>query len=701
MSHSLDTIFKPQSIAVIGAGRNRGSIGHEILHNLVEYGFNGMIFPVNPQATYIRSMKSYRSVLEIPDQVDLAVIVVPSELVPLVIEDCGRKGVKGLVIITAGYSETGPEGKSLEDDLRIRVQKYGMRMIGPNCMGVINTDPEIRMNATFASAQPQRGLIGFMSQSGALGNAILDHATEIHLGLSQFASVGNKVDISGNDLVEYWEHDDSVKLILLYLESFGDPRKFTPMARRITKKKPIIAVKSGRTVAGARAASSHTGALAGLDVGTDALFEAAGVLRVNTVEELFDLAQAFAYQPIPKGDRIAIMSNAGGPGIMAVDACVNQGLEVAKFSEKTLKVLRQVLPAKASFANPLDMIASADEVVYRKVLTLLLNDDGVDAIIVIFVHPITVDAREVANAIVEVRREHAAKPILCCFMGRDTEGSGIDELRRNQLPVYLYPESAVYSLSAMVRYRSIKERPQGKIVQFNDVDKKAAEQYIQNAVDEGREWLTAQEVTGILKAYKFPLPKTQLVSSADKAVKAAATIGYPVVLKALSPELIHKTDMGAVRVDIRSAEELKNTFADMKKRLQGIKGVGFLVQEMVKGGRETVMGMVTDPIFGPLVMFGLGGVFVEVMKDVSFRIHPLSDRDADDMICSLRAAKFLTGFRGEPPVNRKKLVELLLRLSQLISDFDVIREMDINPILAFPEAEKCVAVDARIAIHTV
>jgi acetyltransferase len=699
MGNSLDSIFKPQSIAVVGAGRDKGSIGHEILHNLVEFGFNGMIFPVNPNATYIRSMKSFKSVLEIPDEVDLAVIVVPSELVPLVIEDCGRKGVKGIVLITAGYSETGPEGKKLEDDLKSRVQEYGMRLIGPNCMGVINTDPDVRMNATFASAQPQRGIIGFMSQSGALGNAILDHATEIHLGLSHFVSVGNKVDIGGNDLLEYWECDDSVKLILLYLESFGEPRKFNPLARRITKKKPIIAVKSGRTAAGARAASSHTGALAGMDVGTDALFEAAGVLRVDTVEELFDLAQAFAYQPIPKSDRVAIMSNAGGPGIMAVDACVNQGLVVAKFSDKTMKELHRILPAKASFANPLDMIASADESIYRKVLTLLLSDTGVDAIIVIFVHPITVDAREVANAIVEVRRQNSQKPILCCFMGRDTEGSGIDELRRNHLPVYLYPESAVYSLSAMVHYRSIRERPQGKTVHFDDVDRKAADRFVQMAVNEGREWLNADEVQGILKAYRFPLPRTQQVSSVDKAVKAAASIGYPVVLKALSPELIHKTDLGAVRVDIRTPEELRHTFADMKKRLQGIEGLGFLVQEMVRGGRETVMGMVTDQTFGPLVMFGLGGVFVEVMKDVSFRIHPLTDRDADDMIGNLRAAKFLSGYRGEPPVDKKKLVEMLLRLSQLIGDFDVIREMDINPFIAFPETEKCVAIDARIGIH--
>ncbi len=331
----LDCIFKPRSIAVVGAGRTPGSIGHEILHNLVEYHFNGIIFPVNPTARYIHSIKSYRSVQEVPDSVDLAVIVVPRELVPLIIEDCGRKGVKGLIMITAGYSETGTEGRKLENAVLAQIQKYGMHMIGPNCMGIINTDPEVSINATFASAKPLQGEIGFISQSGALGNAILEHATEIHLGLSMFVSVGNKADISGNDVLEYWENDDSVKLILMYLESFGNPRNFTPLARRITKKKPIIAVKSGRTLAGARAASSHTGALAGMDVATDALFEAAGVIRVNTVEELFDLAQAFTYQPIPNGNRVAIMSNAGGPGIMAVDACVNQGLEVAIITDKT------------------------------------------------------------------------------------------------------------------------------------------------------------------------------------------------------------------------------------------------------------------------------------------------------------------------------------------------------------------------------
>jgi acetyl coenzyme A synthetase (ADP forming)-like protein len=696
---SLDYIFKPRSIAVVGAGRTPGSIGHEVLHNLVSYHFNGMIFPVNPSARFIHSMKSYRSVLEIPDDVDLAVIVVPRELVPLVIEDCGRKGVKGVVMITAGYSETGAEGRKLEDELVTQVGKYGMRLVGPNCMGIINTDPQVRVNATFASAKPQRGNVGFISQSGALGNAILEHATEIHLGLSSFVSVGNKSDISGNDLLEYWEHNDDVKLILMYLESFGNPGKFTALARRITKSKPIIAVKSGRTLAGARAASSHTGALAGMDVATDALFEAAGVLRVNTVEELFDLAQALAYQPIPKGNRVAIMTNAGGPGIMAVDAVVNQGLDVAKFSDRTMKALRQILPEKASFSNPLDMIASADENIYRKTLTLLLKDDGNDAAIVIFVHPITVDAREVANAIIDVSKKHKDKPILCCFMGRDTEGSGIDELRRNNIPVYLYPESAAMTLAAMVQYRRIKERPQGKLVHFKDVDTDKANKIINKVVKDGREWLTDREVQEVLSAYNIPLPKAQYVTSLAKAVEAADKIGYPVVLKAISPELIHKTDLGGVQVDIRSATEFRKAFRDMSNRLKGKKNLSFLVQNMIKGGRETVMGISSDPTFGPLIMFGLGGIFVEVLKDVTFRIHPLTDLDANEMIDQLRGEKFLSGFRGEPPVDRKKIVEVLLRLSQLIGDFDNISEMDINPFLAFPDGAKSVVVDARVKLR--
>ncbi len=553
----LDCIFKPRSIAVVGAGRTPGSIGHEVLHNMVEYHFNGMIFPVNPSAKFIHSMKSYRSVLEIPDNVDLAVIVVPSELVPLVIDDCGRKGIKGIIMITAGYSETGAEGRKLEDALMKQIQKYDMHMIGPNCMGIINTDPKVRINATFASAKPLRGEIGFISQSGALGNAILEHATEIHLGLSQFVSIGNKADITGNNLLEYWENDDNTKLILMYLESFGNPRNFTPLARRITKKKPIIAVKSGRTVAGARAASSHTGALAGMDVATDALFEAAGVLRVNTVEELFDLAQAFANQPIPTGNRVAIMSNAGGPGIMAVDACVNQGLEVANISDKTTKELRKILPDKASFSNPLDMIASADENTYRASLSLLLQDEGIDAIIVIFVHPITVDAREVAMAIVEVHNKYPEKPVLCCFMGRDTEGSGIDELRRNHLPVYLYPESAALSLSAMVRYRRIKDRPLGEEVTFDDIDRAAADKIMNKAVSAGREWMTESEVRGLLSAYNIPFEGAHNVKTVSEALEAAESVGYPVVLKAISPELIHKTDMGGVHIDIRSANELR------------------------------------------------------------------------------------------------------------------------------------------------
>jgi acetyl coenzyme A synthetase (ADP forming)-like protein len=460
---SLDAIFRPKSIAIVGVSRRRGSIGREILHNLIEYEFNGAIFPINPHAEVIHSLKCYPSVLDVPQAIDLAIIVVPKEQAVEAVEECGKKGIKGIVMITAGFREVGGPGAEREEKLAQVIKRYGMRMVGPNCMGVINTDPQYRMDATFAPSLPIEGNIGFLSQSGALGAAILDYALDLNLGFSMFVSMGNKVDISGNDLLEYWQYDDNSKVLLLYLESFGNPRKFTQLAREIVKEKPIIAVKSGRTRAGAKAASSHTGALAGLDVGTQALFEQCGVLRVNTVEELFDLAQAFSKQPIPKGKRVGILTNAGGPGIMATDAVINLGLHMAAFSDATISQLREFLSPEASFSNPLDMIAGANHETYLRSLRILLKDEGIDAMLVIFVHPVYVDAQKIAEAIIQASQEQSEKPVLCCFMGKKDELSGIEELQKAGLPSYLFPESAAMALAAMEKYNRIRNRPTGKI----------------------------------------------------------------------------------------------------------------------------------------------------------------------------------------------------------------------------------------------
>ena len=701
MSHSLDPIFRPKSVAVIGASRTKGSIGRELLHSIIDYGFNGMVFPVNPNAKVIHSIKSYPSVLAIPDEVDLAVIVVPKALVQQALIDCARKGIKGVVMITAGFGETGDH--AAEENVKKIVQQYGMRLVGPNCMGIINTDPEYQLHATFASTHPIRGNVGFVSQSGALGVAILDNAQQLNIGFSMFVSVGNKMDISANDMLEYWEDDPDTEVILFYLESFGNPRNFTKLARRVVKKKPIIAVKSGRTALGAKAASSHTGALAGMDLATDALFSQCGVIRVNTVEEMFDLTQAFANQPLPKGDRVAVMTNAGGPGILITDALVNHKLKMADFSAETVAKFKEYMPPEASFSNPIDMIASADPPGYKKTLRILLDDPMNDAVVVIFVKPVTADPVGTAKSIVEVVQEKDwGKPVICCFMGRIGESAGISMLRDAKLPVYIFPEAAAMSLAAMVRYKEIKERPEGEIKVFDDVDKKEVENVIKKAIKEKRENLLAEEIGRILKAYRFPLPDSFISANLEECLQFSKT-RYPIVLKMMSEEVSHKTDVGGVMVDIRNETELKTAFNKISAKAEklDLKNYSFLVQQMIKGGREVILGVTQDPSFGPLIMFGLGGTYVEILKDVNFAIHPITDIEAKRMVQTLKSVKLLQGFRGEKPIALDIIHECLGRLSQLITDFHQIKEMDINPLIVFPESKKTRVVDARIKIALV
>jgi acetyltransferase len=702
-SASLDSIFRPKSIAIVGASRKKGSIGRNIMYNLLDYEFNGPIFPVNPSAHVIHSIKCYPSIKDIPDNVDQAIIVVPKGLAVQAAEECGEKGVKGIVVITAGFKEVGGDGIKLEEQLEKVIRKYSMRCVGPNCMGVINTDPEYSMDATFAPAFPHRGNIGFLSQSGALGAAILEHARDLNLGISQFISVGNKLDISGNDIIEYWAQDERTQVILLYLESFGNPRKFTKLARDIVKRKPIIAVKSGRTWAGAKAASSHTGALAGLDVGSHALFEQCGVLRVNTVERLFDLAQAFSKQPLPKGKRTAILTNAGGPGIMATDAVVSVGLEMAKFDKKTIEELHKFLSPEASFANPLDMIASASEENYYKCLKLLLADDGVDAVIVIFVHPVHIDAKGIAQCIIKASQAHRDRPVLCVFMGKKDEASGIADLQTAGLPTYQFPESAAIALASMEKYYRIKTRPKGKVRVFDDVDYKAGKSIFDRALKAKHEYLTDLEVNKVLAAYGIHMPRFTIVHSIEDAVRFTEQKNYPVVLKLSSPEIVHKSDVGGVIVDLRNEAELVRGYMRIQENLKKIKkppeSCDVMIQEMARGGKELIIGTSYDPSFGNLIMVGLGGIYVEIMKDVNFRIYPITDLDAREMITRLKGYKLLKGVRGEKGINVNAIIEILQRLSQLIGDFPCIKEMDMNPFMAFPEKDKCLALDARISLH--
>lgn len=699
-NRTLDPILRPESIAVIGASRRPGTIGYQIVDNLVRHGYQGVVYPVNPKARAIHSIPSFPSVRDIPGEVDLGMVVVPKEHVLDVVDECGEKGVRGLVVISAGFREVGGRGAQLEDALLEKVRSYGMRLVGPNCMGVLTTTPELSMNATFAPSMPPAGPVSLMSQSGAMGVTILDYAAEYGIGIHDFVSVGNKPDVSGNDLIQYWGEDDRTRVILMYLENFGNPRKFNRLARRITKRKPIIVVKAGRTGVGARAASSHTGALAGADVAVDALLGQSGVIRVDTVEDLFDLAMAFDELPVPRGNRVAIVTNAGGPGIIIADACESRGLDVAPLAEDTQASLREVLAEEASVRNPVDMIASATPESYRLVLDRVLDDDGVDAAIAAFVPPLGVRQEDVAQAIVDAREGHE-KPVLAVLMGRQGLPQGRAELHEAGVPGYIFPESAAKALAAMYRYREWLERPAGTFREF-DVDRDAVRRVLGQAVESGAENLAGPDALEVFKAYGIPVLDSRIVSSPEAAADAAGEMGLPVVMKIESPDVIHKTDVGGVVVDLRDAEQVRAEYEAMVNRVRNARPEadirGVLIQPFVRGGRETIIGGTTDPTFGPLLMFGLGGVYVEALKDVVFRVHPLTDLDARQMVQSIRGYRVLQGARGEPPADEDTLIEVVQRVSQLLGENPDIAELDINPFLVREHGG--VALDARIRISS-
>ena len=697
----LDAIFRPRSIAVIGASRKPNTIGYQILENLVRHGFAGAVYPVNPTAPAVHSIRAYPSVDAIPDEVDLAIIVVPKQHVCDAAEACGRKGVRGLVVISAGFAEVGGSGVERQKRLMQIVRQHGMRLVGPNCMGVLNTAPDRSMNGTFAPTMPPAGPVAFMSQSGAMGVTILDYAKEYGIGISQFVSVGNKPDVSGNDLIQYWAQDERTGVILMYLENFGNPRKFTQLAREITKKKPVIAVKSGRSVAGARAASSHTGALAGTDAATDALLRQCGVLRADTVEEMFDLAMAFSHQPVPRGNRVAIVTNAGGPGIIIADACEAHGLVVTELSEQTRDLLARHFPEEASLTNPVDMIASATPQSYRIAVEAVLADPNVDAVVATFVPPLGVRQEDVAEAIVSVAAGQTEKPVVAVLMGREGLPQGLAELNAAGIPGYRFPESGVRALGAMYRYRRWLERPAGEVRRF-DADREGVARIIADARAEGRAKLSETEVMRVLQAYGIPVAPYAVARTADEAVAAAAQMGWPVVAKVLSPRIIHKSDVGGVIVGVEDEAELRAAFARLTEEVPARAGIdagevqGVLVQKMVAKGKETIIGMTLDPQFGPVLMFGLGGIYVEALKDVVFRVQPVTDVDAHEMVRAIRGAALLRGVRGEPASDLGAVEETIQRISQLVGDHDAIREMDVNPWMAF--AQGGVAVDGRITV---
>jgi acetate---CoA ligase (ADP-forming) len=698
---AMEKFFQPRGIAVIGASRERGSISGELFRNILEAGFQGPVYPVNAKTDVVQSVAAYHSVLDCPGPVDLAFIVVPAPAVLTVARECAQKGVHALVVISAGFAEASEVGSLLQQELVEVCRETGMRLIGPNCMGIVNTDPMVSLNGQFSPYKPIPGKIGFLSQSGALGIAIIDYASRLGLGMSTFVSVGNKADISGNDLIQYWESDDNTNLILLYIESFGNPRKFARIARRVGRKKPIIAVKGGRSAAGFRATQSHTGALvAASDVTVDALFRQTGVIRTDVLAEMFDVASLLTTQPVPKGDRVAIITNAGGAGILAADACEDLGLQVLELSSDTQVALKDFLSSAAGVRNPVDMVASASSSDFARTIRVVAGDPNVDALIVIFIPPMALRPEQVAGEILKAARELDGRiPILSTFMA----SHGAPEILsdgENRIPSYPFPETAARALARAVQYGEWLAAPEGNAPDFPDVRREAAAAIVAHALRGGGRWLTLEEIEKLLDCYGISLIRTLRVATPQEAGLAALDLGGQVALKAIAPGLVHKTEAGAVRLDLAGKDETEEAAKAMLKQLEstGLKGAGFIMQPMVESGVEMLVGVTHDPVFGPIVVCGAGGVLVELLKDVVVRITPLTNQDASEMIRSLKTFPLLNGYRGGARYDVTALEQLILRVGALVEDIHEIGELDLNPVIVLPEGQGVSLVDARVRV---
>lgn len=694
----LESLFQPKSVAVIGASRTPGKLGYAVLTNMLESGFPGPIYPINPGATEILDRPAYPSVEAVPGPIDLAVIVVPAKYVLDALHECGRKGVKAVIVISAGFRETGSEGLQMEREMVELARQYGLRIVGPNCLGVINT---LRpFNASFAVGMPRAGHIAFMSQSGALCTAVLDIALAENIGFSHFVSLGNKADLNEIDFLQAWDNDPTSKVMMAYLEGIVDGGRFIEVARQVTKRTPVIAIKSGTTSGGARAVSSHTGTLAGSERAYEAAFKQAGVLRAGSLGDLFDVAIAFARQPLPAGNRVAIVTNAGGPGIMATDAIERSGLRLANLSTHTIQHLRDQLPAAASALNPIDVLGDARADRYQLAISAALADGNVDALLLILTPQFMTDIAETAHALSAAAAE-SSKPVLACFMGEAHMSEAFHHFAEHDIPYYTVPERAVGALRAMVSQAEWQKTPLPTFERF-EADREAVAAIFRRVRDEGRVQIGDAEARDILQAYHIPIPASKLCATAEEAVSFADEIGYPVVMKIASPDILHKTDIGGVRLNIDSAADVRDSFDLLTYRAQRYQPEatlwGCLVQQQVRGGKEIITGMSRDPQFGPLVMVGMGGIYVEVLKDVAFRIAPFSRDEAKAMLHELRSARLLWGVRGEPPADIDALVDTLLKISQLVTDFPNIVELDINPLMVFEQGRGVMGIDMRLIL---
>jgi acetyltransferase len=704
MTKSIESIINPRSIAVVGATNRPGSVGLAVFRNILSAGFQGVLYPVNLKAKSIQSVKAYPKLMDIPDEVDLAVIIVPAEIVSTILEEAGQKKVKGAIVITAGFKEVGGHGVELENRLKEVVGKYGIRLVGPNCLGVINNNEKVRMNASFATKMPKAGNIAFISQSGALCTAVLDYAEGREIGFSKFISFGNKADVSEIDLLRYLKDDPDTDVILMYLEDITNGREFLETARKITweVRKPMLAIKSGRSAEGARAAASHTGSLAGSDNAYDAIFHQSGILRVEGVDELFNRALAFATQPIPKGNRIAIVTNAGGPGIMATDAAIRHNLKIATLSEETKQKLRQELPPTASIHNPVDVIGDATHERYEAAIRDVLMDESVDGAIVILSPQAMTDILETAEIVPRVTKD-IDKPVLCSFMGIVDVSKGIQYLEEHGIPNYAFPEAAVRSMASMAFYAnllSLDKRQVRRVAADRDTTTAVIKKKL---AGKDSYYMSEKEANEILHCYGFPVLKSVLLKDSSQVDEAAEDIIFPAAMKISSPDVVHKFDAGGVRLKIKTKEEARKAFEDIieniKKFKPSAKIDGVIIERMAKRGVEVILGAVRDPEFGPICMFGLGGTFVEAMKDVTFRLAPMWEISAEIMIRTIKAYGILRGVRGAPPCDIDSIKDCILRLSQMLAEHPEIAELDINPLIVYPEGEGCVVADSRILLR--
>jgi acetyl coenzyme A synthetase (ADP forming)-like protein len=693
-ARSIARLLSPRSVAVVGASRDPATVGHQVLRNLLAGGFDGLVYAVNPNADHVASIKSYPTILDVPDDVDLAVVAVPAAAVCEVIRQCGRKNVAGLVVLSAGFAELGAAGVTVQDELRTLARRNGMRLIGPNCIGIANT--AIGLNATFSPYAPTPGRVAMQSQSGALGIAILERSARVGIGVSSFVSVGNKADVSGNDLLQYWEDDPGTDVILLYLESFGNPRKFSRIARRVSRRKPIVAVKSGRSAAGVRAASSHTAAMASADVAVDALFRQTGVIRVDTLDDMFDMAVVLGSQPLPTGRRVAIVGNSGGPAILATDACEGAGLAVEELAASTQAALREIVDVNAAVANPVDLVASATPDVYERALRLVLADDSVDAVIVICTPTFAAPPSDVADVLCEIAGS-SSKPVVACFLAWPEMPP---MLRHDDsdatVPAFPSPERPAHALARAAAYAEWRRRPPGTLPPLEDFDVDAARATVTDFLGEtGPGWLPTELVGEVLRSIGVPWVETVRVGSPEEAMAASARIGDAIALKAAGPDLLHKTDVGGVRLHLDTPEQVADAYREMAARLGG-RMTHADVQRMAAPGQETIVGVALDPLFGPLVMFGLGGVATELLGDQSFRILPVTDVDAHELVRSLRSSPLLFGFRGAAPVDVEALEVLLQRIGRFAELVPELAELDLNPVIVSPSGVE--VVDARMRV---